>query len=99
MFHAPGRRGKRSEKRNEKAGICVVAAIRVIHVAMHRDASEKAASQTKSAKNQRARADAVAARICRSAGGRSKRGSMPSIGATFAITLPVVGAAFQPDVA
>jgi hypothetical protein len=47
----------------------------------------------------RARADAVAARICRSAVGRSKRGSSPSMGAILAITFAVVGAAFQPEVA
>src|SRR5262249_55301362 len=37
-------------------------------------------------------------KISRSAGGRSNLGSTRSSGAILAITLPVVGAAFQPEV-
>ncbi|MHC2735871.1 hypothetical protein ACVMFA_001632 [Bradyrhizobium liaoningense] len=39
-----------------------------------------------------------AARIRRSDGGRSNRGSTPKSGAIRSITLPPVGTAFQPDV-
>ena len=39
-----------------------------------------------------------AARIRRSGGGRSKRGSIPKSGPIRAMTLPAVGTAFQPDV-